>query len=140
MKSGKVWGETILIFSNINMQINQIFIKKGGRCSTHMHNHKNNIFFIQSGRLLIEQWMASGVVDSTTLSREDKIEIPSQTYHRFTALEDTKALEIYYLNIDNDDSNIVNSLGFSNNIVSLECTSANIDNIFSLLLISKLIK
>ena len=46
MKSGKIWGETNLVFSNNNIQINQIHIKKGGRCSIHMHNHKNNIFFI----------------------------------------------------------------------------------------------
>jgi mannose-6-phosphate isomerase-like protein (cupin superfamily) len=103
MKSGKIWGETNLVFSNNTVQINQIHIKKGGRCSIHMHNHKNNIFFIQSGRLLIEQWMKEGVVDSTVLNKEDKMEIPSQIYHRFTALEDTSALEIYYLDIDDND-------------------------------------
>ena len=103
MKSGKILGETNLIFSNNNIQINQIYIKKGGRCSVHMHNHKNNIFFIQSGRLLIEQWMEEELVDSTVLNKEDKMEIPSQIYHRFTALEDTNALEIYYLDINNND-------------------------------------
>lgn len=103
MKSGKIWGETNLVFSNNNIQINQIDIKKGGRCSKHMHNHKNNIFFIQSGKLLIEQWTKEGIIDSTILKTEDKMEIASQVFHRFTALEDTKALEIYYLDINNDD-------------------------------------
>jgi mannose-6-phosphate isomerase-like protein (cupin superfamily) len=103
MKSGKIWGETNLVFSNNSVQINQIHIKKGGRCSKHMHNHKNNIFFVQSGELLIEQWTKEWLVDSTILKKEDKMNISSQVFHRFTALEDTKALEIYYLDIDNDD-------------------------------------
>lgn len=103
MKSGKIWGETNLVFSNNNVQINQIHIKKGGRCSKHMHNHKNNIFFIQSGELLIEQWTKEGLVDSTILKAEDKMEISSQVFHRFTALADTMALEIYYQDIENDD-------------------------------------
>lgn len=103
MKSGKIWGETFLVFSNNQIQINQIYIKKGGRCSKHMHNHKNNIFFIQSGSLLIEQWTKEGIVDATVLGAEDKMEISSQIFHRFTALEDTKALEIYYIDIDNND-------------------------------------
>lgn len=103
MKSGKIWGETHLVFSNNNIQINQIHIKKGGRCSKHMHNHKNNIFFVQSGRLLVEQWTKENIVDSTILTAEEKMEIPSQIFHRFTALEDTRALEIYYQDIDNED-------------------------------------
>ena len=103
MKSGKIWGETNLVFSNNNVQINQIHVKKGGRCSKHMHNHKNNIFFIQSGELLIEQWTKEGFVDSTILKTEDKMEISSQVFHRFTALADTMALEIYYQDIENDD-------------------------------------
>lgn len=103
MINGKIWGENILVFKNNSIQVNQIFIKKGGRCSKHMHNHKNNIFFIQSGSLLVEQWVSESMVDSTILGPKNMIEIPSQTYHRFTALEDTSAIEVYYLNIDIDD-------------------------------------
>lgn len=104
-KEGKVWGENILIFKNDSVQVNQIYIKRGGRCSKHMHNHKNNIFFIQSGRLLVEKWCENNIVDQTILESRDMLNIPSQTYHRFTAIEDTQALEIYYLNIDIEDIN-----------------------------------
>jgi mannose-6-phosphate isomerase-like protein (cupin superfamily) len=102
-KEGKIWGNNILLFNNSNIQINQIFIKKGGRCSKHMHKHKNNIFFVQSGRLLIEEWKANGLIDSTILNNEQSTEIRSETYHRFTALEETTAIEIYYHNIEEDD-------------------------------------
>ena len=97
-KEGKIWGSNLLLFHNDNIQINQIYIKKGGRCSKHFHKNKYNMFFIQSGELLIEKWNTSGLMDSTILIEEQMTEIPPNTYHRFTALEDTSALEIYYAN------------------------------------------
>jgi mannose-6-phosphate isomerase-like protein (cupin superfamily) len=97
-KEGKIWGSNILLFQNNNIQVNQIYIKKGGRCSKHLHQYKNNIFFIQSGRLLIEKWNNSGLIDSTILIDEQMTEIKNGINHRFTALEETHALEIYYPN------------------------------------------
>ncbi len=97
-KEGKIWGNNILLFNNSNIQINQIYIKKGGRCSKHKHKYKNNIFFIQTGSLQIEKWNDSGLIDSVILEAEQMTDIPSGIYHRFTALEDTNALEIYYPN------------------------------------------
>lgn len=103
IKEGKIWGENILIFKNDHIQINQIYIKKGGRCSKHYHRSKNNMFFIQAGELLIEKWNSNGIIDSTILESEQKTIIPSNVYHRFTAIQDTQALEIYYSDIDLDD-------------------------------------
>lgn len=97
-KEGKIWGDNILLFNNSNIQINQIYIKKGGRCSRHKHQYKNNMFFIQDGLLKIEKWNDSGLIDTTILKAEQTTEIPSGIDHRFTALEDTRALEIYYPN------------------------------------------
>jgi mannose-6-phosphate isomerase-like protein (cupin superfamily) len=102
-KEGKIWGSNVLLFSNNSVQINQIFIKKGGMCSKHKHSHKNNMFFVQSGKLLIEEWKESGIVDRTMLGPEQTTTIKNQNYHRFTALEDTNALEIYYLQIEEND-------------------------------------
>lgn len=102
-KEGKIWGENILLFKNDNIQINQIYINKGGRCSKHMHKHKNNIFFVQSGELLIEEWKSNGLIDETVLKNGQMTEIKNGVYHRFTAKENTSAIEIYYLSIDEYD-------------------------------------
>lgn len=102
-KEGKIWGENILLFNNGVIQINQIFIKKGGRCSKHLHQHKNNIFFVQKGELIIEEWKPNGLVDITILKDEQMSEIKPGIYHRFTAKEDTSAIEIYYLQINEHD-------------------------------------
>lgn len=103
-KEGKVWGENILVFINDNIQINQIYIVRGGQCSKHKHNNKNNIFYVQKGLLRIEVWQDNGLIDITMLSDGQKAVIESGKYHRFTALQETSALEIYITkNIEEND-------------------------------------
>ena len=40
--SGKIWGQTELVFANSNIEFHRIDIKKGGTCSKHKHNYKFN--------------------------------------------------------------------------------------------------
>ena len=51
--SGKVWGQTELVFANSNIEFHRIDIKKGGTCSKHKHNYKFNGFYCMAGQLLI---------------------------------------------------------------------------------------
>jgi len=103
-KEGKIWGENILIFINDTIQINQIYIKAGGQCSKHKHNNKNNIFYVQKGLMKIEIWQQGGLIDETILSDGQQTIIDCGKYHRFTALSETMALEIYTIkNIEEND-------------------------------------
>lgn len=104
MKQGKVWGQTAEIFHKNNVSVNRIEAKKGHCCSKHKHQHKYNIFFVEKGQLLIEDWQQDyKLVDKTILNAGESCEIPPGHYHRFTALEDTVAYEIYYLTLENKD-------------------------------------
>lgn len=103
IKEGKIWGTNILVFLDNNIQINQIYINKGGRCSKHKHSYKHNLFYIQSGKIEVEQWLDGGLIDKTILLPNETIEIKPNIYHRFTGLEDSMVLEIYrsnYINLD----------------------------------------
>ena len=51
--SGKIWGQTELVFANSNIEFHRIDIKKGGTCSKHKHNYKFNGFYCMAGQLLI---------------------------------------------------------------------------------------
>ena len=51
--SGKVWGQTELVFANSNIEFHRIDISKGGICSKHKHNYKFNSFYVVSGKLLM---------------------------------------------------------------------------------------
>jgi len=104
MIQGKIWGNTENIFSKNNVSIHRITAKKGYCCSKHRHDSKYNIFFVEKGKLQIEDWQLDyNLVDKTMLESGQKCSIPPKHYHRFTALEDTIAYEIYYVELNECD-------------------------------------
>ncbi len=103
-KQGKVWGETLRLFDKNNVIVNRIAVKKSTQCSRHRHKHKSNYFFVESGLLLVRVWKSSyDLIDDTTLGPGDSCIVPPGEYHQFIALKDTKALEIYWVELDDDD-------------------------------------
>lgn len=104
LKQGKVWGDTIELFNKNNVSIHRIFAKKDHFCSKHKHDFKHNVFYVESGKLKIEHWQIDyGLVDTTIVSAGESCSIPPQHYHKFTALEDTIAYEIYYVELNDND-------------------------------------
>jgi len=100
---GKVWGTTQCLFAQNNVEVHLIEIKEGGYCSKHTHIHKANLFQIISGLLKIEIWMPYGLVDTTIIKDGQYCVVPPGHSHRFEALADTKALEIYWVELDSND-------------------------------------
>lgn len=97
MISGKCWGSTRCLFQNDNFEVHRIVIKKGGYCSKHYHKYKHNIFYVESGRLEVEVWKNEyNLIDKTELGNNDITDVKPGEYHRFKAIEDTLAFEIYY--------------------------------------------
>jgi len=103
MKENKIWGETRLIWSGNNTETHQIKIKKGGYCSKHKHLYKYNLFYIDRGKLLIETWKENGIVDETLLIPGESTIVGPGQYHRFKALEQTNALEVYWVDLKEGD-------------------------------------
>lgn len=95
MKAGKVWGETVNIWSSPFSKIDFIRLNKGGYCSRHRHDHMPNWFFVIEGRLKITVWQTNGLVDETVLHPEDMTVVEAGLDHMMTALEDTVAVEGY---------------------------------------------
>ena len=104
MKNGKIWGHTQKLYSKNNTSIHRIVINKDSCCSKHYHDSKYNIFFIESGKLLIKHWQNDyNLIDETILNAGELCEIPPKHYHQFIALEDTIAYEIYYVLLNDQD-------------------------------------
>jgi quercetin dioxygenase-like cupin family protein len=104
MKSGKIWGENNLILSKNNVAIHRLFIKKDYRCSKHVHQSKYNTFYVESGKIKLQEWKNDyNLVDETVLVSGEIATIPPKTYHRFIGLEDSIVYEIYYVELDNND-------------------------------------
>lgn len=103
-KQGKVWGYTIEIFNKNNVSVNRLSINKGSCCSKHLHNYKYNTFYIESGKVLIQEWKNDyNLVDETVLTKGEMCAISPNTYHRFIGLENSIMYEIYHTELSSAD-------------------------------------
>lgn len=104
MKAGKIWGTTEALFNMNNVEVHRISINAGGYCSQHRHAHKWNAFYVEKGELRIEVWSTlGGICDVTTLQAGDMLNVRPGDYHRFMALTDVEALEIYWVSLNAED-------------------------------------
>lgn len=103
-KQGKIWGNTREIFTRNNVSIHRIEIKKDSCCSKHYHQHKHNIFYVESGKILIQEWKTEyDLVDETILEFGETCSVAPMNNHRFVGLEDSVVYEIYFIELDNND-------------------------------------
>lgn len=101
---GKIWGSTSELFNKNNVEIHRIEANKGGYCSVHKHEHKFNMFFVESGELLVKVWKNDyNLIDQTTLKNCDSTTVSPGELHQFLAIKDTVAYEIYWTEINSDD-------------------------------------
>lgn len=114
---GKAWGFTKPIFNKNNVEIHDLFIHKGGYCSKHKHNSKFNKFIVKKGVLKVSIWKNYGadvLEDVTILTENSECTVPPGDFHSFEALEDTEALEIYWVELRTDDIERTNHGGRKN--------------------------
>lgn len=111
---GKVWGTSYPLFNKNNVEVCGISIRKGGYCSKHLHQTKYNKFIVNKGRLKITIWKDYGkeILEDITILREGmEHTVPPGEYHMFEALEDTEALEIYWVELETHDIKRLNHGG-----------------------------
>ena len=100
----KVWGTTQKIFDMNGVQIHRIIANKGGYSSTHKHEFRFNMFYVERGSIkVIVHKNDYDLTDETIIkSGESTVAAPNE-WHSFLALEDTVAYEIYYGKVDDSD-------------------------------------
>lgn len=115
---GKIWGSTSELFNRNNVEIHRIEAKKNGFCSIHKHNHKHNMFFVESGILMIEVWKNDyDLIDTTILKANEYTIVNPGEFHRFTAKTDVIAYEIYWTTLESNDIIRKNSGGVVNSFM-----------------------
>lgn len=103
---GKTWGTTQCIFKTDTVEIWHINIKKGGYCSEHFHDYKWNRFFILHGNIKVKIFRDESedeLIDETILGPGQATDVHPKLWHVFEALEDTEALEVYWVSLDPGD-------------------------------------
>lgn len=103
-KSGKIWGSTQLLFNKNNVEIHRIEINQNTRCSKHKHDHKYNMFFVESGKILVKEWKNEyDLIDETILDSGQMCVVSPGTYHEFHGLENSIVYEIYFVELNSND-------------------------------------
>lgn len=96
-KEPKEWGEEHWIV-NKDYCGKKLVLKKNRRCSMHTHKEKDEVFYLQSGKVKLELGKEEHILEPG-----DFIHIPPNTPHRFTGLEDSEMFE-FSTNHQEDDS------------------------------------
>lgn len=103
---GKIWGYTTPLFNKNNVELHVAVIRKGGFCSKHLHKYKFNRFVVLKGRLKVTIWKNYGtdtLEDISILEVSQECTVMPGDYHKFEALEETTCLEIYWVDLNEND-------------------------------------
>ena len=123
MIEGKVWGTTQEILKLPTCSIHRLEVKQGGYCSEHVHRAKFNMFFVESGVLMVTMWhheawkapdpniLQRGDDDTFGLGRTPDVTIlrpgASMTVepgkaHKFEAVAPSVVFETYWVELTED--------------------------------------
>lgn len=81
-----------------------LYIVKGKQCSWHYHEKKDEVFYIQSGKIMLYYGRQDMIdlADIMILNRGDKFHVPTGLRHRMYAMEDTELFEFSTEHFDED--------------------------------------
>ena len=81
-----------------------LYFVKGHRCSWHYHQLKDEVFYLQSGRLMVRYSEGDDLNDAETveLGPGDSFHVYRQLRHQMIALEDTELFEFSTQHFDSD--------------------------------------
>ena len=93
----KVWGNEIWMANTERYCGKKLILNKGMRCSLHYHKNKDETFYIDSGRVLMEVGDYKGIMNPGS-----SIRIKPKIKHRFSGLENSVIIEISTHHNEND--------------------------------------
>jgi len=96
-KVEKIWGKEIWMVNTELYCGKKLIVKKGKRVSLHKHKNKDETFYVDKGKLLMEVGD-----DKQVMKKGDVVRIKPGTLHRFTGLDDSVIIEISTHHEDDD--------------------------------------
>ncbi len=104
----KGWGHERWIVNNEKYCGKILHFKKGKKCSWHYHKLKDETFYLQSGKLLVQ--LSDGddiaLAQSVELESGDSLHIYPGLRHRMTALQPSDLFEFSTQHFDSDSYRI----------------------------------
>lgn len=86
-----------------------LYFVKGKKCSWHYHVLKDEVFYIQSGKILLKYSDQDDLDDANEiiLSRGENFHIQRGLRHQMLALEDTELFEFSTQHFDSDSHRVI---------------------------------
>ena len=105
----KGWGFEKWIVNNEEYCGKLLYFAKGKRCSWHYHVLKDEVFYIQSGKILVKYSESDDLdtANETVLSKGDNFHVYRGLRHQMIALEDTELFEFSTQHFDSDSHRII---------------------------------
>tara|TARA_R100000234_G_scaffold109108_1_gene80830 strand:+ start:1178 stop:1537 length:360 start_codon:yes stop_codon:yes gene_type:complete len=105
----KGWGFEKWIVNNEEYCGKLLYIVKGKRCSWHYHVLKDEVFYVQSGKVLVKYSDEDDInnVGIQTLGPGDNFHVYRGLRHQLIALEDSEVFEFSTQHFDSDSHRII---------------------------------
>jgi len=86
-----------------------LFFEKGKRCSWHFHKIKDEVFYLQSGKMIVKYSDEDDLekAEELVLNAGDNFHIYTGLRHQMIALEDSELFEFSTQHFDSDSHRIV---------------------------------
>ena len=114
-KVDKGWGHELWIANSNNYCGKLLFFNEGKRCSIHYHRIKDETFYLQSGKLVLNIWNVDDglhVEKTMELLPGSSYHLPPGTIHQMVALEDSELFEFSTEHVDSDSYRIAKGDGY----------------------------
>lgn len=104
----KGWGFEKWITNNDKYCGKLLYFVKGKKCSWHYHKIKDEVFYIQSGKLKVIYGESDNLSDAdiVILEKGDSFHVKTGLRHQMIALEDTELFEFSTQHFDEDSYRI----------------------------------
>tara|TARA_R110001583_G_scaffold88338_1_gene229233 strand:+ start:2418 stop:2801 length:384 start_codon:yes stop_codon:yes gene_type:complete len=105
----KGWGYERWIVNKPEYCGKLLFFEQGKRCSWHFHKEKDEVFYIQSGKILVKYSNSDELeeAEEITLEKGDNFYVYVGLRHQMIALEDTELFEFSTQHFDEDSYRII---------------------------------
>mgnify|MGYP001392776013 FL=1 len=105
----KGWGFEKWIVNNSEYCGKLLYFVKGKKCSWHYHKLKDEVFYIQSGKVLVKFSESDEIenANETILEKGDNFHVYRNLRHQMIALEDTELFEFSTQHFDEDSYRII---------------------------------
>jgi quercetin dioxygenase-like cupin family protein len=104
----KGWGHELWIVNKPEYCGKLLYFKKGKKCSWHFHKIKDEVFYLQSGRLLVKHSDSKNIENAheTILEPGQNFHVYIGLNHQMIALEDSELFEFSTQHFDSDSYRI----------------------------------